>query len=291
MSVLFVVAGPIHFGSSRMRAWWPARHMADTEVTHFDDLRKNFVGACQTVQNTEKVIWQKWVDVNLITASPQASHWWDICDPMWWFSPQQVKEFLPFIAGVVVSSQALAEDFRKWSGRGCHVIPDRLELSHFPKQRQHADASPVRFVWFGMSLNRVSLAAAWANLERLAANGHAIALTIYDDRPQEELRWGDSFPVYHARWSLDHENEVLASHDIALLPPYPGSWGKVKSNNKAMTAWASGLPATTGECYEELEQLVVDGYERGRQAAAGLETVRRDYRVQQSADEWQMLLG
>ena len=132
---------------------------------------------------------------------------------------------------------------------------------------------------------------ALANLERLAANGHSIALTIYDDQPQNRWTFTDSFPVYYTQWRLDQENEVIASHDIALLPPYPGPWGKVKSNNKELTAWACGLPATDGQDYVEMCDLVALSSKRQIEADRGYEEVKAAYTVDKSADEWKELLN
>ena len=294
MRVIFVAAGPKEWGSSRMRAWWVAPYMDNAEVIQYG----------QPIPTTaDAYIWQKMVNMEVVEATPHARHVWDVCDPAWWWEPQQCLEIAAAVDSVVASSEALASDFYQWHSscvtlsqdkRYVHTIPDRLELSHFTHQRQHADVSPVRFIWFGVAVNRIALYAAVANLERLAANGYKIELTVMDDRPDVPFRITDSFPIYNVPWRLDREVEVLSNHDIALLPPYPGAWGKVKSNNKLITAALCGL-ATLGhkgnDHYHTFEQYVKDvnvryGMARG---ARGNAVKYRD--VRQSAAEWETILN
>jgi len=137
--------------------------------------------------------------------------------------------------------------------------------------------------------NRPALFGALANLERLAANGRDIELTICDERPDMVMRITNMFPVYHVLWELEQENAIIAAHDIAILPPYPGPWGRVKSNNRTLTAWACGLPATDCESYKELMTLM-DADTRARLGADGRKWVEEDYNVERSAREWERLL-
>lgn len=285
MKTLFIAAGPLAWGSSRMRCYWPAPYM-DADVVQYDALKRMTAPPAADVY-----IWQKLVDPDTVLFLNRTRHWLDVCDPAWWWQPDEFRAAAASMAGIVASSEALAEDCAGFLGRPVHTITDRLELSHFDRQAQHTEREPVRLVWFGVAVNRVGLLAALANLERLAANGHRIELTVCDDRPEEPLNWTDAFPVYHTRWTLEGEVAVLAAHDLALLPPYPGPWGKVKSPNKKHTALACGLPYTTGEDYGELVHLVVDAHARQRLGEAGRAWVEENGRVEQSACEWKALLA
>jgi hypothetical protein len=133
--------------------------------------------------------------------------------------------------------------------------------------------------------NRMAIWGAVPNLERLVASGYPIELTVCDDRPDVEWQITQAFPMYNVRWSLEKENQILSNHDIALLPPYPGPWGQVKSNNKKLTAYACGLPAVSGFDYDELVLLMNPGV---RQATAdeGFALVAEEYQAQLSAIEW-----
>ena len=265
MKTLFIASGPIEWASSRFRCYWPAEHM-DADVVTINNITEN-------PYDYDAVIFQKHgmttLQRELIDAGKVVL--WDACDPMWWFSPDEVRDIARHITAVIVPTNALAEDWRKWHGDKVpvHVVQDRMKPEHYPLKRQHADVSPVRFIWFGVSVNRVALAAGWANLARLAANGHKIELTVFDNAPGVPLQMGDEFPQYSVPWSLEHENEVIANHDIAILPPYPGPWGAMKSNNKALTAWACGLPVAYGQHYERLEHIVENAEARAQAGWAG----------------------
>ncbi len=286
MKTLFIAAGDITWASSRMRCWWPAKYM-DADVQTWAELQAQ--GGIS--QKYDHYIFQKYADPGICQAMLDAGKrvWWDICDPIHWFSPMEARKVADTVNGVVCSSQVLAEDFERWSGRPAYRIPDRLELSCFPKKREHTATKPVKFIWFGLAINRIALAAACANLDRMEANGYPYELTIFDNQP-ELPTFASTMPVTYQKWSLETENEVLASHDIALLPPYPGPWGRVKSNNKRLTAYASGLPVTDGLDYESLLALVRDPGLRSEKAAECLKIVERDYPAERSARDWQQIL-
>lgn len=291
MRALFIPAGRIHWASSRFRAWWPAEHLPEATVIPFDEATGN------------PPEWADPYDVIILQKHGLAEHqqvWreqgkrviWDACDPMWWFSPDGVRRILEHVDLVTVSTPALAADFRSWYGRRLPVavIPDRLKLEHYPLQRLHRDATPIRLIWFGMGINRYALAGAWANLCRLAANGFPVELTIFDDAHKQPMPgFGPELPVYTIEWRLETENMIIAAHDIALLPPYPGPWGPLKSNNKQLTATACGLPVTTGHEYAELLRLVRSQEAREREVEAGLPKLTERYDVRQTAQEWRAL--
>lgn len=282
MKICFVASGPKSWGSARMRAYWPAEYMADAVVV--EDLTA-------IPDDYDAYIWQKVVHQPAMQAQRArgAQVWWDLCDPTWWFSPGESKEIAQLCTGFVASSQALAKDFEKWSGRRTHTIPDRLKLDHYARQRLHRDTQPVRLIWYGVAINRIALFGGVANLQRLHANGHQIELTIFDDRPEQPVNLGNEIPVYQVQWSLETENQVLAAHDIAFLPHYPGPWGLVKSNNKTLTAWACGLPVANGMEYEYLRLLVESAPMRQERAHANLVMLDM-WRVEQSARDWEALL-
>ena len=282
----FISAGDISWGSSRMRCYWPAKYMGATVVTWNEVLSGKQIEddriICQKLGNIEFM--RRWLDRG-------AEVWWDLCDPAWWFSPGDAKPLAEMVTGIVASNPGLAEDFTEWSGRPCEMIPDRLELEHFPKQREHQAAKPVRFIWFGVSVNRLTLCGAWANLARLVANGHHISLTIMDNQPELLLGLGNEVPLNYIRFGLEIEAAVISSHDIALLPPYPGPWGKRKSNNKTLSAWACGVPVASGLDYRELVALVESAELRASEGARGRREVEEHWNVEKSAEEWMDLLS
>jgi hypothetical protein len=276
-AIVFVAAGDITWGSSRMRAWWVADKMGAVCVQYGD-----------TVPPADAYIWQKYVDLEVIRAMPDSAHWWDICDPMWWFSPGETRKLLSCVNGVVCSTSALADDLRNFAGSGCppvHVIPDRLDMAHFPIIRRPHQTNSIRFIWYGIANNRTTLTPALINLARLHANGYSVELTIMDEKPDLPIGKFD-FPIYYTRWALGKENAVIAAHDIALLPPYPGEWGAVKSNNKQVTAWACNVPTVDGLNYKILE-AAIEPILSGREVY--VPNVAKKYDVSLSAWEWEQI--
>lgn len=289
MKVQFVAAGPIEWGSSRMRAWWIVPHMSDASVVEFKDRGRLEPGTADVY------VWQKTIDPELIQRLP-GRHVWDFCDPMWWWEPKHVLKSLGVIDGLTFSNKALMQDFVSTypqseieDGLIMRAIPDSINLEHFNRKKVHQETSPIRFIWYGVSVNRVAIYAALANLERLAANGHDIALTICDDRPDLPFHVTNSFPIYHLRWSLEHEIDNLLAHDIALLPPYPGPWGCVKSINKKVTAWACGLPVWDGDDYDIGRTLTVNREARMFLADDDRKTVL-DMDSRHAAQIWESIL-
>lgn len=285
-SICFIAGGDMTWASSRMRCYWPAMFLEQAAVVTWRDIQAG------GLPDAQAYVFQKLVDMPLVRSlSGKAWRFWDVCDPVWWFNPAESREIATEMDGFVASSAALAEDFTRWCGFKAHVIPDRILPEHFDRQREHEDVRPVRLIWFGSVQNRIALHAAAANLARLRANGHEVTLTIYDNGPNISMpEMEEMVPVYYSQWALEREAETLAGHDIALLPPYPGPWGVVKSNNRTLTAFACGLPVSSGLEYERLRNLVCDEQTRREWARAGLQ-VAEQWHVRQSAAEWQALLN
>jgi len=285
---LFISAGPISWGSSRMRCYWPAEYM-DADVYHW-----HFPKEVELSTSYKNYIFQKYgnpdVQKKLMDMGKQV--WLDQCDPMWWFSGQDyIREMFRNATGAVFSSEALRQDFLEWWGDeyNAHTIKDRLELSHFTHKKTHHWIKPVNLIWYGVAQNRVALSGAWANLSRLKVNGYDVILTIFDDRQDMRITEQDDIPILYSTWELDKEPAMIAKHDIALLPPFPGPWGKVKSNNKQMTAAACNVVYTDGMDYKEMVRLM--DHEERKKTAQVQGTVVPEYDVKISAEEWETLLG
>lgn len=287
MKTLFVASGPIEWASARLRCFWPAQYMEGAKVVTASDVDALVT---ETVA-ADALIYQKVFDPTIAKSARMLSKrvYWDLCDPLWWFSPDGCRSNLEHCDGVVLSSEALKTDFDEWSdGRvRSWCIPDRIKLYHYPLKRVHAEVSPVRLIWFGLAVNRWALLSALANLERLAANGHKIELTIMDNQPGE-WRVTDAFPIYTVPWSLEQENEIIAAHDLAVLPPYPGPWGVVKSNNRTLTALACGVPWCSGLNYHDLENLVSNL--KWRTDCGKQDLNAHWFKPEISASEWEAIL-
>ncbi len=284
MSVCFITTGPIEWASARYRAYWPAELLEDSHVV----VAENGLA----LPDVDSYIFQKVVDIPAAyTLQEQGKRViWDICDPIHWFSPDQARKMIDLSDVLVASNDGLADDLANWSGREVITIPDRLKISHYDKQRVHEEVDPIRFIWFGSAQNRETLMPGYIILERLQANGFNVEITVMDDRPNIPLRWGPSCPVYMIKWALENEVQVLANHDIAILPPYPGEWGKVKSDNKCLTAWACGLPVISGLDYQKAKRLTDSVGDRIGEAISAREYVEDNTDINKSAKEWGKIL-
>jgi len=289
VKTLFITMGNETWASSRYRCYWPAQHMQNTDVMQWKQGEA-------IPDDYDVYIWQKMADLAIVDKIWQdgKQQFWDLCDPVHWWQPEQARYIADRCKEVVCSSQALADDFGDWYGARVSCIPDRFDLSHYTGGRvEHEHADPVRFIWYGIANNRIALLSALANLERLSANGINMALTICDDRPDYLITWTEAFPIYYTRWSLQTEIKTIAAHDIAILPDYPGPWGRVKSGNKRTTALLCGIPWHDGQDYADLYELAVSAQLRTDRTNDGLERAMQNgsCNVRFSASEWEALIN
>jgi len=283
---LFITPGPVAWASSRFRAYWPAEYIPGARVTTIKEIEDT-----RFIPQADNYIWLKTANAGILSQIQTGRHFFDYCDPLWWFEPDSVRAALAYAMGVTASNQGLADDFTEWSGMECQVIPDCLNLEHYKKQRQQQHVDPIRYIWYGASQNRPSLWGALAIMERLKSNGVNLELTIYDDKPTHSWAAAElSFPVYNAAWSLAQENDVISAHDIAILPRYPGVWGNVKSNNKQLTAWACGVAVDSADDYERSFELATLTIKREIQVEEGRELLI-ERQSHHAAQMWQELIN
>ena len=286
---LFITPGPISWASSRMRAHWVAEHMDADTMQINEIIQQNHISPAYNNYIFSKSFNNSIADILL---ERNMRLWWDICDPIHWFTPNEVRQFADRITGFVFSCDGLRDDFMAWYGetdKPVAVIPDRVKLSHFTPRETISTDKPLRFIWFGAGQNRHSVISSFAYLDRLYANGVECILTIFDDAGRQQVEMA-KVPMQFINWDLRYESQVISSHDIAILPGYPGPWGKVKSNNKCVTAAACGVVPTHGEDWEELWTLATNPDVRRERTLIYLDTVRRDYNVEKSAQEWKELI-
>lgn len=289
MKVLFLTTGTPEWASSRYRCYWPAQYIEGAHVHRWaqgEDIPDDY----------DVYIWQKVTNLAIVDQiyNDGKLQFWDLCDPVHWWQPTEARFVADRCHGVVCSSQALTDDFSHWYGQQAVCIRDRFEFSHYVGGRtEYRHADPVRLIWYGIANNRFSLIAALANMERLDANGVNITLTICDDQPHNEWTMTNAFQTYYTRWTLETEVKTIAAHDIAILPPYPGPWGKVKSNNKRIQAILCGIPWSDGQDYHDLYELATnaglreDRVNDGRQRAMSGDA----YNTRKSALEWEALIN
>jgi hypothetical protein len=292
MKIYFIVPGPSQWASTRLRARWISDHLPGS-IGLWENQDIPMDGDAYIFIKHMRL------DVMETVKNRGGQIWYDVCDPVHWFSPDRVKEGLPFMNGIVTSNDNLTDDFSHWlqmetdyKNLQVRTIPDRLNFDHYKIQRKHMEVNPVRFIWFGASQNRTAMMGGIDMLRWLRARGINLSLTVFDDSPQVVWEIDDgNIPVYTLLWRLDNENQVIASHDIAILPPHPGRWGTIKSNNKTLTSLACGLPVTSGFDFERVYDLCQSPALRQQEIDNQAEGLRALYDVKISALEWAELLN
>ena len=279
MKILFVTPGPIEWATSRFRAHWLQPYL-DADIIEYNTLMGLPLAWMDNLNVYDALVWLKQCDPAIVETTPGVKHFWDVTDPMWWFSPQTSQEIVEVVGGTIVSSQALGENFSMWSGKRSYRIDDCMSLDHYVYTREHEDRKPTKLIWFGLAQNIISLYAGLANLSRLWANDVDFELTLLTNQDPGITA---EFPIYYVPFNLDTEAVILAEHDIAYLPPYPGPWGKVKSSNKAFTAFSAGLPVSDGFDYLTLLQLCNEPDLRQRQATSNRKMIEDMYTSEHAA--------
>lgn len=294
LSVSFLAFGDRNLASSRFRAWdvadaWgvPCTVWDETDNAITD------VVVLQKVYPRRKSHYAAHLKEWLVNQNRNGRRIvWDLCDPVWWWMHEaQFRDLLNLMALVTVSSRGLQEDLQQEYGHEAILIRDRLPYQD--GMRKHTSVEVPTLIWFGYARNRMPcLAAASLTLERLLRNNFPFELCIVDEAPDYHLITDDlAEHTSYVRWQRDSFWDVLTSADIALLPEYPGLWGKMKSENKIITAWWAGLPVSDATDYRRLVSLMTDWQLREAIGRENRERAEKDYPIQTSVEEWQALVS
>lgn len=210
---LFLAHGNKNWPSSRIRAWDVAEHWSSAECHLYQDVKH------LDLNEYDNIILQKIIIPEALELAKSHNVYLDLCDPDWW-SPEieaNLRKYLPYIKGVIVSSEGLKNDFTNTFSVTPTWIDDR-----FPpevKVREHQDIKYPILVWFGMPGNRAPcLNPVGLTLQRLLNNGIKFKFLIIDSEPGTKyLPW-----CFHEMWKRDIIHDTLCRCDIALLPQLPG---------------------------------------------------------------------
>jgi len=178
------------------------------------------------------------------------------CDPDWTENPT-VNETVKYVDAITCPTEPFVKHFSKYTDKPIVVIPDRLDMEYYKKQKEHkGDAKKV--VWFGYSHNSGVLQQAIPTLRELK-----MKLTVISDDFKIFIGSNDDKDLFNfIKYDEKTVNRDIIKHgDIALLPPATlDDNGEVpyrsrfKSNNKTINSWGLGLPVATNA--EELEHFI-----------------------------------
>lgn len=233
----------------------------------------------------------------------------DFGDAVWqWGRAEDFEEVMRLVDAVTTDNEYTAAYVRRFNPE-CTVVPDTPQLEAFDRRRHHIrrdERRPIVIGWVGTPGTAHTLYVVWEALERLVARHPDLHVRLvgtgYDSTllpPFTRVRYSVR-PFYG---QADMVDEVLAM-DIGLFPLPDVEAAAVRGVLKA-TVYMAGevavaasrrgqcvdlisdgvngvLADSTAEWEAKLEQLVTNDQLRRRIAAAGLDTVRAGFRVEQS---------
>ena len=297
MTVQFLARWTRDVASSRIRAWHvvEAWNHPDVVCAKLRDSLRYLSGIRPDVLVLQKPK-MKILSLEVLEALKSQVGWLicDFCDPDWCLaSDGYFRRFAELMSAFVVSNRGLQAGLEEDWGIKSTVIEDRMPA---PKaQKEHATVPVPTLVWYGQFANReICLASAALALKRLHVNRVPFRLRIIDNGggPQSTSRdLGMAELIEYRNWSLDRFETDLLECDVALLPPHPGRWGTMKSNNKQLTAAWLGLPTTDGQDYEGLKRLLTDAEYRDRSGRRARMWAEREGHIDQSVQQWKDLTG
>ncbi len=259
------IHGKVDLGSSRIRGHWLTRYWDEAEIF-------------QQGKKYDAVIFQKvyWLEY---AESFDGIKILDICDPDW-LDTVPIACMIDNCDAVTTSTQALADEIKKFTDKPVLFIPDRQDLGFHNKQKVHTGRAK-KVIWFGYSHNARVLDVTISSLKK-----RNLQLTVLSNfRPPYNK--ADKNLKYDWSNSDFDFNEIILKNDFVLLPPPEGPRGKFKSLNKTYTAWALGMPVAKN--VKELDRFL-DPEERKKEAEKRLKEVREKYDVKQSVEDFKNLI-
>jgi len=183
---------------------------------------------------------------------------------------------------VTTSSEALAEQFRRFTNKPVVCIPDRLDLDLYKKVKEHkGDAKYV--VWFGYSSNYGMINSVVPTLAELGLNLIVISDAVYN----VQYLYNGKIDIINIKWNEDTVNNDIMIGDIAINPQSSvGKW-KFKSNNKTVNAWALGIPVAKDK--DDLKKLIKEE-NRIEESKKRLEEVKKYYDIKESVKDYENLI-
>jgi len=285
MKTLFLTYSDRNWPSSRIRAWNITDYWDGADCCQWQEGEN-------LINSYDSIILQKVIHPNVfkrIIDLKGKRVFLDLCDPEWWLkdTKELLLKYLPYFEKIIVSSEKLSIDFFQTFGVQPVWIDDRFPFIF--GVREHQKVAVVKLVWFGSTGNRAPcLNQIGETFHRLIAEGIKFELLIIDGEPKTPYLpnpW-----IQHIQWSRDSLHQILTSCDIALLPPYPGPWGTMKSNNKIATAYWAGLPTHRGIDYFSLKALIEDWKLRQKVGKANRKIAENNFEIHKSISQWQELV-
>ncbi len=134
-----------------------------------------------------------------------------------WGEPRQTKRMSDIcqIARKVMGANEILADFARGHGTESHVVPMAIDFERAAASVERRQPNPTFTIgWFGSSMSQPNLDRVLPVLKSLHQKA-PFALKIVGGVPQKVTY---PFPVEWVPWSLDKENDYIASFDLAIAP-------------------------------------------------------------------------
>lgn len=295
-----IPTGPIEWGSSRMRVHWLAEAWDEawvwqgTPEMSWDELLRDV----EVVVLQQKSLHELHVPLFEKAHSKGIPVVWDVCDPIWWWDPRTRRE-AQRVDFIVASNDGLAAAARKDLKKPTICIPDRHKIDAFGV-KTHGPTDIPALLWHGHQATEAKLWMCTAQLAKLTADGVRFKLIIIVDgephvpKALSDWNWvktmGDTIQFVKWTWPGCYKDGLRLA-DVGLMPPYPGIWGGLKSNNSTVCFWMAGVPVTTGESLAELRSLLGDWKLRERLGKQLRAVAVRDWCIEKSVEDWKRLVA
>lgn len=260
-------------GSSRIRARWLWEEW--NKVFPDDCAEQYVIGSKPDVMVFQKVYWDQMLD------SFKGIKIFDICDPDW-LDGRNVMESIGKCNACTTSTEPLAEFIRKFVNIPVICIPDRIKLSEHTPRGEHTGKAK-KIVWFGYSHNQHYLHFC---LEFLAEKG--LELVVISNQPYVPPTGFEFVKITNYTYTYPQVHNYIKECDLYLAPETGDERGKFKSNNKALTAMALGIPVV--RVPEDLDRLIT-AEARNEQVKKDLEEIKSKWLVEESVKQLKGLIN
>lgn len=158
----------------------------------------------------------------------------DICDDVWKKDSTFFKK-IKSVDAIIVSTPGLKEELKKHTDKEIFIIGDGHYLEHYKTRAENKHTKQAKeVVWFGYAQNSHCLAPFFKTIKQ-----RKLKLKAVSQCQLPPLNNADIF----VKWDIDTYIEEISKADFAILPVN----GKLKSNNKDITAILAGIPVAKTE--------------------------------------------
>jgi glycosyltransferase involved in cell wall biosynthesis len=217
-----------------------------------------------------------------------------------WGEPTQTKRMSEIcqLAAKVMGANEILADFARGHGTEAHVVPMAVDFERAKEAMERRQPNSTFTIgWFGSGLTQPNLERVIPVLKSLHQKA-TFTLKIVGGAPQKTSL---PFPIEWVPWSLEKENDHLASFDLAIAPIPDSPRNRTRTSYRILQYLAHGVPVlaspvgvqvgelkegrhilyarTPEEWSEKMVLMMKDEEQRKRLAEAGHETVRKNHEI------------